>query len=208
MSIHGAWGTPGPPSSREGGGRAAGRPVSPTERLGDHMVQQMRHRLARGALVHREFPRWGDLVTALRLHRAVVKERKGEPLPMHPRFLGGIPVLSRPGTADWRTLIDVFVHQYHMPREPLTDPAWILDLGANVGYTAACFLHAYPSARVLAVEMETAALYTLAARFAANALTVLTVSDDLVTGEATSSGDRETSFTDMMRLALETCVLL
>lgn len=55
---------------------------------------------------------------------------------------------------------------------------------------------------VLAVEMETAALYTLAARYGVEALTVLTVSDDLVTGEATSSEDRERTFTDMMRIAL------
>ncbi len=59
---------------------------------------------------------------------------------------------------------------------------------------------------VLAVEMESSALYTLAARFGVNALTILTVSDNLVTNEHTSSADREKTFTDMMRLALETAV--
>ena len=61
---------------------------------------------------------------------------------------------------------------------------------------------------VLAVEMESAALYTLAARFGVEALTMLTVSDDLVTGEATSSEERERTFTDMMKLALETAARL
>ncbi len=57
---------------------------------------------------------------------------------------------------------------------------------------------------VLAVEMETAALYTLAAKYGREALTILTVSDSLVTGEATTSEEREKTFTAMMKLALET----
>ncbi len=56
---------------------------------------------------------------------------------------------------------------------------------------------------VLAVEMEAAALYMNAARFGANALTLLTVSDSLVTHELTSSEEREKTFTDMMEIALE-----
>ncbi len=57
---------------------------------------------------------------------------------------------------------------------------------------------------VLAVEMETTALYTIAAKFKAKALTILTVSDSLVTGENISAEDRQLSFTDMMEIALET----
>ena len=57
---------------------------------------------------------------------------------------------------------------------------------------------------VLAVEMESAALYTLAARFGVHALSILTVSDNLVTGSATTSEEREKTFTSMMTLALET----
>ncbi|MGH8866503.1 MAG: purine-nucleoside phosphorylase [Actinomycetes bacterium] len=57
---------------------------------------------------------------------------------------------------------------------------------------------------VLAVEMETAALYTLAAKSRRRALTVCTVSDHLVTGEHTSAYDRERSFDAMAELALET----
>jgi len=56
---------------------------------------------------------------------------------------------------------------------------------------------------VLGVEMETQMLFTLAKRFGVKALSVLTVSDNIVTGETTSSLDREQSFNDMMKIALE-----
>lgn len=56
---------------------------------------------------------------------------------------------------------------------------------------------------VLAVEMESAALYTLAAKYGRKALTLLTVSDSLVTGEKCSAEERQTSFTEMMEIALE-----
>ena len=61
---------------------------------------------------------------------------------------------------------------------------------------------------VLAVEMETAALYMNAARAGKRALCICTVSDSLITGEATSAEERQNSFTDMIRLALETAVSL
>lgn len=56
---------------------------------------------------------------------------------------------------------------------------------------------------VLAVEMEAAELYTLAARYSRRALAVLTVSDHLITGEALPSADRQSSFGDMVEIALE-----
>lgn len=56
---------------------------------------------------------------------------------------------------------------------------------------------------ILAVEMETAALYTLGARHGAEVLSVLTVSDNLVTGEHASASDREKAFDKMMKMALE-----
>ncbi|WP_268912665.1 purine-nucleoside phosphorylase [Lentilactobacillus sp. SPB1-3] len=59
---------------------------------------------------------------------------------------------------------------------------------------------------VLATEMETSGLYLLAAKYHVRALTILTVSDHLLTGEAMSAKDRETSFDEMMRLALNTAV--
>ena len=56
---------------------------------------------------------------------------------------------------------------------------------------------------VLAVEMEAAELYTVAARYGARALAVLTVSDHLLTHEALPSAQRERSFGDMVEIALE-----
>ena len=58
----------------------------------------------------------------------------------------------------------------------------------------------------LAVEMETAALYLIAAKYKAQALGIFTVSNHIITGEDTTIEERETSFTDMMKLALETII--
>ncbi len=56
---------------------------------------------------------------------------------------------------------------------------------------------------ILAVEMETAVLYTLAAKFQVNALSILTVSDSLVTREETTSEERQKTFNQMAEVALE-----
>ena len=56
---------------------------------------------------------------------------------------------------------------------------------------------------ILAVEMETAELYTLAARYGRRALSVLTVSDHLVTDAQLPAADRQSSFGDMVEIALE-----
>ncbi len=56
---------------------------------------------------------------------------------------------------------------------------------------------------VLAAEMETAALYTVAARFGARALAILTVSDHIVSGEHTPPIERQRGFGTMAELALE-----
>lgn len=56
---------------------------------------------------------------------------------------------------------------------------------------------------VLAVEMESAALYMEAARAGKNALCICTISDHLVTGEELSSAERQNTFTQMMEIALE-----
>ncbi len=61
---------------------------------------------------------------------------------------------------------------------------------------------------VLAAEMESAALYMISARLRKNALAICTISDSLVTGEETTAEERQTTFTDMMKLALETAVRL
>ncbi|WP_257352024.1 purine-nucleoside phosphorylase [Pseudalkalibacillus decolorationis] len=60
--------------------------------------------------------------------------------------------------------------------------------------------------QVLAVEMETTALYTLAAKFGVNALSVLTVSDHVFTGETTSSEERQETFNEMIEVALDAAI--
>lgn len=55
---------------------------------------------------------------------------------------------------------------------------------------------------ILAIEMEAAALYMNAARYNANALCILTVSDNILTKQATSAEQREKSFTSMINIAL------
>ncbi|MFA1821401.1 purine-nucleoside phosphorylase [Virgibacillus oceani] len=59
---------------------------------------------------------------------------------------------------------------------------------------------------VLAVEMETTALYTLAQKFDRQALSILTVSDHILTGEETTAEERQTTFNEMMEIALEAAV--
>jgi purine-nucleoside phosphorylase len=59
------------------------------------------------------------------------------------------------------------------------------------------------SYQVLAVEMESSALYTLAAKYKRNALSILTVSDHILTGEETTSDERQTTFNEMIEVALE-----
>ena len=56
---------------------------------------------------------------------------------------------------------------------------------------------------ILAAEMETSALYTLAAKFGVRALTLLTVSDLIQSGAALTSAEKESSFVDMIEIALE-----
>ncbi|GAA1488342.1 purine-nucleoside phosphorylase [Brachybacterium sacelli] len=61
---------------------------------------------------------------------------------------------------------------------------------------------------VLGVDMEAAALYTLAAQFSRRALALCTVSDHLVTGQETSAHERQETFEDMIVVALESVVRL
>ncbi len=56
---------------------------------------------------------------------------------------------------------------------------------------------------VKAIEMETSQLYTLSAKYNVRALAILTVSDNLISREETTAQERETTFNDMMKMALE-----
>lgn len=59
---------------------------------------------------------------------------------------------------------------------------------------------------VFATEMEAAGLYLLAAQYHVQALAIFTVSDHIVTGKKSTAEERQTSFNDMIKLALETAI--
>ena len=92
-----------------------------------------------------------------------------------------------------------------------TDAADALGIPVTVGnilsndlfYDDAQSTLAWQKMGVLAVEMESAALYMNAARAGKNALCICTISDSLVTHEECSAEERQNTFTQMMRLALE-----
>jgi purine-nucleoside phosphorylase len=70
-------------------------------------------------------------------------------------------------------------------------------------------LKAYDALRahgVLAVEMESAMLYTLAARFGARAIAICAISDNLVTDEKLAPAERQTSLTEMVELSLDVAI--
>lgn len=78
-------------------------------------------------------------------------------------------------------------------------------LSSDTFYNDDCSANdAWKKMNVLAVEMEAAALYMNAARLGKRALCILTISDHLYRSEALSAEERQTSFEDMMNIALET----
>ena len=76
-------------------------------------------------------------------------------------------------------------------------------VSSDVFYSDRQTTAAWQKMGALAIEMESAALYMKAARAGKNALTICTISDSLVTGEVTTAEERQTSFDDMMKIALE-----
>ncbi len=117
-----------------------------------------------------------------------------------------------------------FAHQYNLPGDysaicsydllkRCTEQAEKMNLNYHIGniLSSDTFYNDDTSATlkwakmgVMAVEMEAAALYMNAARLGKKALAICTISDHILTGEETTSDERQTSFTDMMKLALET----
>ena len=79
-------------------------------------------------------------------------------------------------------------------------------LSSDVFYNKAGDTLKWGEMGVLAVEMETAALYWNAAQAGRRALTICTISDSIVTGEELPPEDRQSTFTRMMEIALETAV--
>ncbi|MFS0863229.1 purine-nucleoside phosphorylase [Fredinandcohnia sp. 179-A 10B2 NHS] len=74
---------------------------------------------------------------------------------------------------------------------------------SDVFYNDNAELEKWAQYGILAIEMETTALYTLAAKFGRKALSVLTVSDHILTGEETTSEERQSTFNEMIEVALE-----
>jgi purine-nucleoside phosphorylase len=60
---------------------------------------------------------------------------------------------------------------------------------------------------ILGIEMEAAGIYTLATELGAEALAICTVSDDIRAGTALTLAERQSSFDDMIRLALDTALI-
>lgn len=81
-------------------------------------------------------------------------------------------------------------------------------LSSDVFYNAdPTFNQKWKDMGILAVEMEAAALYMNAARAGKRALAICTVSDHIITGDALNSEERQTSFTEMMLVALNTAIM-
>ena len=117
-----------------------------------------------------------------------------------------------------------FADQYRFPGQLCATASWPLlrdavaaaerlGVRADVGqvFTADQFYNDNPDAgamyrkfSILALEMETAGLYWTAQRLGKQALSILTISDHIFTGEALSAQERQDSFHEMMEIALET----
>lgn len=81
-------------------------------------------------------------------------------------------------------------------------------LSSDTFYDDSDSLSEWQKMGVLAIEMESAALYMNAARAGKNALCILTVSDCPLRNLSTTAEERQTSFRDMMKIALETAVAI
>ena len=79
-------------------------------------------------------------------------------------------------------------------------------LSSDTFYDASGSTMKWAEMGVLAVEMEAAGLYMTAARLGKRALAICSISDSIVTGEELPAEERQTTFTAMMKIALETAV--
>ena len=144
----------------------------------------------------------GGIAPGLALREVVIAIGAGTDSNVNRTRFGG---LDYPATADY-SLVHASVHA-----------AEALGIPVTVGniFSADLFYNPTPEVftmmremGILAVEMEAAGLYGVAAEFGAKALTIATVSDLIFDNEATSSDERETTFDDMVRIALDAVVSL
>lgn len=77
---------------------------------------------------------------------------------------------------------------------------------ADMFYNDNSELEKWAKYQILAIEMESAALYTLAAKMNRKALSVLTVSDHILTGEETTAEERQSTFNEMIEVSLEAAI--
>jgi len=81
-------------------------------------------------------------------------DRSLPPVRVHPNALGNSEVWLRHGSTDAQVLDDTFVGLYHLPPRELKPGDVVLDLGGNIGLTAAHFAALQPGCRVVCVEMD------------------------------------------------------
>ena len=130
-------------------------------------------------------------------------------------------IISQSTTTDSSMVRNIFTHGMTFAPtgsfsllEKAVDCARNLDIPFHVGnvlsqdrlYDDEIDLNKLSDYGVLAAEMETAALYLVAAKYNIEALGVFTVSNHILTGEETTTEERETSFSDMARIALEAII--
>jgi len=85
--------------------------------------------------------------------RAAAKKTETR-LVFHPKKLGGRSLTLRSRCRDIGVFTDLLAHGMYMPAEELKKPGIIMDLGVNIGCTAAHFAAAFPGARIFGVELE------------------------------------------------------
>jgi len=105
-------------------------------------------------------------------------------------------------TADWSLLKNAYDAAVRLGHKPLVGGI----ASSDVFYDEQEDWKLWARYGLLAVEMEAAELYTLAAQFKRQALALLTISDNIVTHAQTTAEERQQSFTAMMETALEAII--
>jgi FkbM family methyltransferase len=121
-------------------------------------IRRLRRIYRKYSAYHEVFP---NLLDAWKYDRLRQQSRSAEigrmnlpPVSVRVKQLGGRAVLCRPGTTDARVLWDTYGRGDQLPPNPLPGRCTVVDLGANVGYTAAHLAALYPQSRIVAVEMD------------------------------------------------------